>query len=75
MLDSSKATKKSGTPTRVIKGKYDIFSELLHKNFNNILESGYLPEQVKCADAMSIHEKVPRTDKETKLSVSSLAYP
>ena len=43
-LDTSKATEKSGTPTKHIKGKYDIFLELLSKNFNNIVETGYFPE-------------------------------
>ena len=56
-LDPAKATQKSDIPTNIIKKNYDIFSEFLFENFNNIILTSLFPEQLKYADVKPIFKK------------------
>lgn len=76
-LDTSKSTQKSDIPANLVKVNYDKFSEFLYENFNNILETGNFPKQLKSADVKLKNEKhfTKFIRKTTDLLVSSLVYP
>ena len=59
-LDPAKATQKSDIPTNIIKKNYDIFSEFLFENFNNIILTSLFPEQLKYADVKPVFKKDSR---------------
>ena len=62
-LDPTKATQKCDIPTNIIKNNYDIFSEFLFENFNNIILISLFPEQLKYADVKPVFKKDSRNDK------------
>ena len=72
-LDPAKATQKSDIPTNIIKKNYDIFSEFLFANFNNIILTSLFPEKLKYADVKSIFKKEYRNDKVNYRPVSVLS--
>ena len=72
-LDPTKATQKSDIPTNIMKKNYDIFSELLFENFNNIILTSLFPEQLKYADVKSTCKKDSRNDKRNYRPVSILS--
>ena len=72
-LDPTKATQKSDIPTNIIKKNYDIFSEFLFENFNNIILTSLFPEQLKYADVKPIFKKDSRNDKRNYRPVSILS--
>ena len=43
-LDPTNATQKCDVPTNIIKNNYDIFSEFLFGNFNDIILTSLFPE-------------------------------
>ena len=49
-LDLTKATQKCDIPMNIIKNNYDIFSEFLFANFNDIILTSLFREQLKYAD-------------------------
>ena len=67
-LDPAKATQKSDIPTNIIKKNYDIFSEFLFENFNNIILTSLFPEQLKYVKP--IFKKGSRNDKRNYRPVS-----
>ena len=69
-LDTSKSTQKSDIPANLVKVNYDKFSEFLYENFNNILETGNFPKQLKCADVKLKNEKRCKIYNENYRSVS-----
>ena len=71
-LDPTKATQKSDIPTNIIKKNYDIFSEFLFENFNNIILTSLFPEQLKYADVKPVFKKDSRNDKRNYRPVSIL---
>ena len=62
-LDPTKATQKCDIPTNIIKKNYDIFSEFLFANFNDIILTSLFPEQLKYADIKPVFKKDTRNDK------------
>ena len=72
-LDPTKATQKCDIPTNIIKKNYDIFSEFLFENFNNIILTSLFPEQLKYADVKPIFKKDSRNDKRNYRPVSILS--
>ena len=72
-LNPTKATQKSDIPTNIIKKNYDIFSEFLFENFNNIILTSLFPEQLKDADVKPIFKKDSRNDKTNYRPVSILS--
>ena len=72
-LDPTKATQKSDIPMNIIKKNYDIFSEFLFENFNNIILTSLFSEQLKYADIKPIFKKDSLNDKRDYRLVSILS--
>ena len=72
-LDPTKATQKSDIPTNIIKKNYDIFSEFLFENFNNIILTSLFPEQLKYADVKPVFKKDSRNNKRNYRPVSIIS--
>ena len=63
MLDSSKAIQESDIPVNLIKGKSNLFAEIICKYFNESLEKGRFPDCLKLANVIPVFKKVARTSK------------
>ena len=72
-LDPTKATQKCDIPANIIKKNYDIFSEFLYTNFNDIILTPRFPEQSKCADVRPVFKEDSLNDKRNYSSVSILS--
>ena len=57
----------------IIKKNYDIFSEFLFANFNDIILTSRFPEQLKYAGVKSVFKKDSRNDKRNYRPVSILS--
>ena len=64
---------KSDIPTNIIKKDYDIFSEFLFANFNDIILTSLFPEQLKFADIKPVFKKDSQNDKWNYRPVSILS--
>ena len=64
---------KCDIPTNIIKKNYDIFSEFLFANFNDIILTSLFPEQLKYADIKPVFKKDSRNDKRNYRPVSILS--
>ena len=64
---------KSDIPTNIIKKNYDIFSEFLLANFNDIILTSLFPEQLKFADIKPVFKKDSQNDKRNYRPVSILS--
>ena len=64
---------KSDIPTNVIKKDYDIFSEFLFANFNDIILISLFPEQLKFANIKPVFKKDSQNDKRNYRPVSILS--
>ena len=64
---------KSDIPTNIIKKNYDIFSEFLFANFNDIILTSLFPEQLKFADIKPVFKKDSQNDKWNYRPVSILS--
>ena len=62
-LDSTKPSQKFDIPANIIKKNYDIFSEFIFENSNNIILTSLFPEQLKYAYVKPIFKKDSRNDK------------
>ena len=67
-----KACQKDDIPTKVIKMNNDIFAGFKTKDFNNCVDKGVFPEEVKHADVTPIHKKQDKSDKNNYRPVSIL---
>ena len=72
-LDPTRVMQKYDIPTNIIKKNYDIFSEFLFENFNNIILTSLFPEQSKHADVKPVFRKDSRNDKRNYRSVSIIS--
>ena len=72
-LDPTKATRKCDIPANIIKKNYDIFSEFLYANFNDIILTLRFPKQLKCADVRPVFKEGSRNDKRNYSPVSILS--
>ena len=72
-LDPTKVTQKYDIPTTIIKKNYDIFSEFLFENFNNIILRSLFPEQLKYADVKPVFKKDSRNNKRNYRPVSIIS--
>ena len=64
---------KSDIPTNIIKKDYDIFSEFLFANFNDIILISLFPEQLKFANIKPVFKKDSQNDKRNYRPVSILS--
>ena len=72
-LQKSKAFPKETMPTSIIVENVDIFSTILHNNFNNNIYSGIFPSTLKRADISPIYKcKGDRDDKSSYRPISIL---
>ena len=71
-LDKKKTCHKNDIPVKIIKLHQDIFSYVIHHNFNNSLHSSIFPSELKKADIIPIHKKKSKFDIENYRPVSIL---
>ena len=62
-LSIVKAFQKDDIPIKVIKMKKDIFAGFIAKDFNNCVNKGVLPDDLKFVDVTPIHKKKDKSDK------------
>ena len=62
-LSIVKACKKDDIITKVIKINKDIFAGFITKDFNNCVDKGVFPDDLKHADVTPIHKKKDKSDK------------
>ena len=63
-LDTSKATQQGDIPTKIIKDNKDLFSYFISASFNNAVNKGVFPNELKQADIKPIYKKELRNEKE-----------
>ena len=56
-LDSKNVSKSNDIPLRIIKEFSDIFGGFLAKNFNECLDKGFFPDELKCAEVVTVYKK------------------
>ena len=71
-LDTSKATEQGDIPTKIIKDNKDIFSYFISTSFNNAVNKGVFPDELKHPDIKPIYKKESRNEKENYRPVSIL---
>ena len=71
-LDTSKATLQGDIPTKNIKDNKDLFSYFISASFNNAVNKGIFPDELKHADIKPIHKMESRNEKESYKPVSIL---
>ena len=71
-IDTSKAFQNDDIPSNIIKQNCDIFSRIIHNQFNNSLETSVFPEELKNADVIPVFKKGSRNDIENYRPVSIL---
>ena len=72
-LDPTKATQKCHILTNFIKKNYDMFSEFLFANFNDIILTSPFPEQLKYAEVKPVFKKDSCKDERNYRLVSILS--
>ena len=70
-VDTSKDTQQGDIPTKIVKNK-DIFSYFISANFNNAVNKGVFPDELKHADIKPIYKRESRNEKENYRPVSIL---
>ena len=63
-LDTSKTTQQGDIPTKIIKDNKEIFSYFISTSFNNAVNKGFFPDELKYADIKPIYKKELRNEKE-----------
>ena len=58
-----KAFQKDDIPTKAIKMNKDVFVDFIGKGFNNCVDKGVFPDDLKHADVIPIHKKKDKSDK------------
>ena len=71
-LDTSKATQQGDIPAKIIKDNKDLFPYFISASFNNAVNRGVFPSELKQADIKSIYKKESRNEKEIYKPVSVL---
>ena len=72
MHNTSKATQQGDIPTKIIKDNKDLFLYFIFTSFNNAVNKGVFPDELKHADIKPIYKKESRNEKENYRSVSIL---
>ena len=71
-LSIVKARQDYGIQTKVVKRNKDIFANFIAKDFNNCVDKGVFPEDLKYADVTPVHKKKDKNDKTNYRPVSIL---
>ena len=71
-LSIVKTCQKDDIPTKVIKMNKYIFAGFIAKYFNNFVDKGVFPDDLKHADVISVHKKKDKSDKTNYRPVSIL---
>ena len=71
-LDTSKTIQQGDIPTKIIKDNKDLFSYFISASFNNAVNKGVFPDELKHADIKPVHKKESRNEKENYRPVSTL---
>ena len=71
-MSTVKACQKDDIPTKVIKMNKDVFGGFIAKNFNNCVDKGVYPDDLKHADVATVHKKKDKSDKTNYRPVSIL---
>ena len=71
-LATSKATQQGDIPTKIIKDNKELFSYFISASFNNAVNKGVFPDELKHADIKPIYKKESRNEKENYRPVSIL---
>ena len=71
-LDTSKAAQQGDIPTKIIKDNKDLFSYFISASFNNAVNKGVFPNELKQADIKPIYKKESRNEKENYRPISIL---
>ena len=71
-LDTSKATQQGYIPTKIIKGNKDFFSYFISASFNNDLNKGVFPDELKQVDFKPVYKRESKNEKENYKPVSIL---
>ena len=69
-LDKSKATQQGDIPTKIIKDNKDLFPYFISASFNNAVNKGVFPDELKQADIKPIYKKESRNERENYRLVS-----
>ena len=56
-LSTVKACQKDDIPTKIIKMNKGVFAGFIAKDFNNCVDKGVFPDDVKDADVTPVHKK------------------
>ena len=62
-LDTSKAIQQGDIPAKIIKDKKDIFSYFISASFNNAVNGGLFPDELKHADIKPVYKQESRNEK------------
>ena len=70
--DSSKCSPSSDIPTKIVQDNIDIITPILHQEFNESLELGKFPSEMKLANVTPVFKSEDRTSKENYRPISIL---
>ena len=72
-LDTSKAIQQGDIPTKILKDNKHLFSCFISASFNNAVNKGVFPNELKQADIKPIYKKESRNEKENYRPISILS--
>ena len=72
IINNLDATQQSDIPTKIIKDNKDLFSYFISASFNNAVNKGVFPNELKQADIKPIYKKESRNEKEKYRPISIL---
>ena len=71
-LDTSKATQQGDIPTKTIKVNWDFFKNFISASFNNAVNKGVFPDELKHVDIKPIYRKESANEKVNYRPISIL---
>ena len=72
-INTSKANPVFSIPSKIIKTNSEFFADLLYNNFNNCIDAGIFPNNLKLADLTPGHKNGDRQDKTKYRPISILS--
>ena len=71
-LDTSKGTQQGDIPTKTIKDNWDFFKNFISASFNNAVNKGVFPDELKHVDIKPIYRKESTNEKVNYRPISIL---